>query len=93
MKKIRYDYNMKKVKRLLDAYRFPGFRPLANLKGKFGDNKARIIQLARLEKKLSVVVAEQFPKAFMTGKKSWSETYLAETPEFIYRWKSDELIV
>jgi len=34
---------MKKIKRLLDEYRFPGFRPLAVIKGKFGDNKARII--------------------------------------------------
>jgi len=84
---------MKKVKRLLDAYRFPGFRPLAKLKGKFGDKKARIISLVRLEKKLSAVVAERFPKAFMTGKKNWSEIYLAETPEFICQWKSDELIV
>lgn len=84
---------MKKVKRLLDAYRFPGFRPLAKLKGKFGDNKVRIIQLVRLEKKLSAAVVELLQKAFMTKKKSWLEIYLAETPEFIYLRKLDGLTV
>jgi len=84
---------MKKIKKLLDAYRFSGFRPLANLKGKFGDNKARIIQLTRLEKKLRAVVVEQFLRVSTTEKKGWSEICLAVTSEFICRWKYDELTV
>jgi hypothetical protein len=43
-------------KRLLDAYRFDGFRPLEQLSGVFGDPKARVIKLARRSKKRSAVV-------------------------------------
>jgi transposase len=39
--------------RLTDAYRFPGFRPRAMLRGVFGDRKARVITLIRRSKKLS----------------------------------------
>ena len=35
----------RKRKRLLDAYRFAGFRPLEGVRGVFGDSKARIITL------------------------------------------------
>jgi hypothetical protein len=44
-----------KRKRLLDAYRFPGFRPVAELRGVFGDPYARVISLVRRSKKLPVV--------------------------------------
>lgn len=37
----------KKRKRLLDAYRFAGFRPLEQVPGIFGDPKARVITLVR----------------------------------------------
>lgn len=84
---------MKKVKKLLDEYRFPGFRPLAVVKGKFGDNRARIIKLIRLQKKLSAVVVERFLRVSTTEKKDWSGIYLAATPESICRWKYDELTV
>ncbi len=57
---------MKKTKRLLDEYQFPGFRPVAKIKGKFGDPKARIITLKRRQKKQHVAVAERFIKAIMT---------------------------
>lgn len=42
---------MQKIKRLADAYRFPGFRVLARLKGRFGDPKASRIVLKRRRKK------------------------------------------
>ena len=42
-----------KRKRLLDAYRFPFFRPLENIRGIFGDSKARVITLVRRSKKQS----------------------------------------
>lgn len=41
----------RKRKRLLDAYAFPGFRPLGMVKGIFGDPKARVITLFRRSKK------------------------------------------
>ena len=40
--------------RLLDEYRFPGFCPIAKIKGKFGDSRARIIPLKRRQKKRDV---------------------------------------
>lgn len=42
-----------KRKRLLDAYRFAGFRPLELVRGVFGDSSARVITLVRRSKKLS----------------------------------------
>lgn len=74
---------MKKNKKLLDEYRFPGFRPLAVVKGKFGDNKARIVQLARHQKKLFAVVAELRAEVSMTEKLGRSGICLAAMPEFI----------
>ncbi|MEW9572712.1 hypothetical protein ABQJ54_13210 [Rhodanobacter sp. Si-c] len=41
--------SMKHPRRLLDAYRFPGFRPLVGVKGVFGDPKARVVMLVRRE--------------------------------------------
>jgi len=34
-------------RRLLDAYRFPGYHPQATVKGVFGDFKARVVRLVR----------------------------------------------
>src|SRR6516164_6196271 len=41
---------MRKPRRLDDAFRFPGFRPEATVRGIFGDPKARILRLLRREK-------------------------------------------
>ena len=46
---------MRKHRRLQDAYRFRGFRPVSIVRGIFGDPKARILRLERREKKLCVV--------------------------------------
>jgi hypothetical protein len=43
----------RKKKRLLDAYRFHGFRPLDEVRGIFGDPIARVVTLVRRSKKLS----------------------------------------
>src|SRR5260370_40401726 len=40
-----------KRRRLLDAYRFPGFRPIEEVRGVFGDPHARIVTLVRRSKK------------------------------------------
>lgn len=75
---------MKKNKKLLDEYRFPGFRPLAVVKGKFGDNKARIVRLIRRQKKLFAGVAELSIAISMIAKPKLPETCLAATPEFTW---------
>src|SRR5215469_15165637 len=43
---------MGRVRRLVDVYRFPGFRPRATVRGVFGDPKVRIVRLERRGKKL-----------------------------------------
>ena len=77
---------MRKTKRLLDEYRFPGFRPVAKIKGKFGDSKSRIIPLKRRQKKQLVAVAEQFTKAIMTAKHDLFVIYHVVASGFIWRW-------
>lgn len=76
---------MKKNKKLLDEYRFPGFRPLAVVKGKFGDNKARIVQLIRRQKKLFAAVAELRIAVSMIIRSKSPETCLAPTPGSMFR--------
>ena len=61
-----YDYRMRKGRKLLDEYRFPGFRPMANVKGVFGDPRARVITLQRAQKKRYTAVAVQSIEAIMT---------------------------
>ena len=41
----------KRARRLSDAYAFAGFRPLPDVRGVFGDPKARIVTLVRRSKK------------------------------------------
>ena len=77
---------MKDTKRLLDEYRFPVFRPVAKIMGKFGDSKARIITLKRRQKKQHVVVAELFIKAIMIAKHDLFVIYHVVANGFIWRW-------
>jgi hypothetical protein len=44
-----------KKRRLRDAYRFPGFRPVDDLRGVFGDPYARVVTLVRRSKKRHAV--------------------------------------
>ena len=48
-----------KRQRLLDAYRFPGFRPMDEVRGVFGDPHARIVTLVRRSKKRPAARAEE----------------------------------
>lgn len=84
---------MKKNKKLLDVYTFPGFRPLAVVKGKFGDHKARIIELKRLQKKLSVDAAERRVGVSMTEKTDWLGIYPAAMSGSIWKWRCGGLTV
>lgn len=81
---------MKRTKRLLDEYRFPGFRSVAKIKGKFGDSQARIIALKRRQKKRHVAVAEQFIKAIMTTRPDLFVIYHVVASGFIWKWTSAE---
>ncbi|MCZ3140995.1 hypothetical protein NYZ10_19445, partial [Acinetobacter baumannii] len=54
-------------KRLLDAYRFAGFRPLEEIKGVFGDPYARVVTLARRSKKRSAACVAAHTRAGTTG--------------------------
>lgn len=77
-----------KRKRLLDAYRFPGFRPLETVRGIFGDHKARVITLVRRSKKLSATPAAARIPAGTTRSSGGCETCPAATPVSIWNWKS-----
>ena len=80
------DLWMRKPKRLLDEYQFPGFRPIAKIKGKFGDSQARIIPLVRRQKKRYVVIVERAISIIMTVKRVGFEIYRVVQSEFIWKW-------
>jgi hypothetical protein len=79
---------MPKIKRLADAYRFPGFTPSLILKGIFGDQKARVIELTRLKKKQSVRRVAFHRQAFMTTESDECVICRVATPECIWILKS-----
>ena len=78
-----------KRKRLFDAYRFTFFRPLENIRGIFGDSKARIITLVRRSKKLSATPVVE--RILFGTTRSFDEfaTSLVATHEFIWRPRFD----
>jgi len=80
---------MTKIRRLLDEYQFPGFRPRATIKGIFGDPKARVIQLERRQKKLNAGVVELFVKVFTIARFAGSKIYHVGKQEFIWMWRCD----
>lgn len=77
-----------KRKRLLDAYRFPGFRPLETVRGIFGDHKARVVTLVRRSKKPSATPAAVRIPAGTTRNPGGCATCPAGTPASIWNWKS-----
>jgi len=78
---------MRKKKRLLDEYRFPGFRPKAEIKGIFGDSKVRVVRLVRTQKKRCVVVAVPYIGAITTRRYVEYVTCPVERCGFIWRWR------
>ncbi len=77
----------------MDEYRFPGFRPVAKIKGKFGDSKALLITLKRRQKKQHVAIVAPFIKAIMTTRQDLFVTYHVVANGFIWRWTYAALIV
>lgn len=78
---------MKKIKKLLDVYAYPGFRPLSAIKGKFGDNKARIITLVRRQKKLCAGAAALPIRASMIARLGGLGIYPAAMSGSVWMWK------
>ena len=78
---------MHEQKRLTDVYRFPGFSPQPHVVGIFGDPKARVLQLKRLEKKLDARNAVKTIAVFTTAKNVGFEIFHAATPGFIWKWR------
>jgi hypothetical protein len=78
---------MEKKKSLLGEYQFPGFRPKAGLQGIFGDQKARVIQLERTQKKQSVAVVELCMGAITTRRFAGYGIYPAGMHESIWKWR------
>ena len=57
-----------KKRRLRDAYRFQGFRPVDDLRGVFGDPYARVVRLVRRSKKRRAVrVDDSSPAGTIEG--------------------------
>jgi hypothetical protein len=82
----------KRPRRLLDAYRFPGLRPQATVKGVFGDPKARVITLVRRGKKQSAGVVASHNQVGMTASSGASATCPVVTPGSGWRSKCVGLI-
>ncbi len=79
---------MGKTRRLLDEYRYPGFRPKADIKGVFGDPKARVICLDRTGKKRSAAVVGPRMGAITTRGFGGFGIYPAGMLGFIWTWRS-----
>jgi hypothetical protein len=79
----------RKVRRLADAYRFPGFRTLQTVHGIFGDAHARLIRLVRRGKKPS---AEPVGRRIGVGTTAGNVGHgicRAGTSAFIWNWRYD----
>jgi hypothetical protein len=79
----------RKVRRLADAYKFPGFRTLQTVHGIFGDPHARLIRLVRRGKKRSAVPAERFTSAGTTAGNVEREICRVGVTAFTWSWKCD----
>jgi hypothetical protein len=79
---------MAKRRRLQDEYRFAGARPLATVRGVFGDPMARIVTLVRRRKKRHVASAGGGTAVCTTGDAGWCETCRVPIVAFSWTWKS-----
>src|SRR5437899_9525430 len=70
-----------------DAYRFPGFRPLAKVRGIFGNPKARVVRLQRRGKKRAAAFAGEVIGLFTITRFAGYETSPAATRGSTWRWE------
>jgi hypothetical protein len=73
---------MGKLRRLQDIYRFPGFVPMAEVRGIFGDPYAVVITLRRRRKERAVACAGGRPALSTTSGRGASATSPAATGGF-----------
>src|SRR3972149_1600200 len=64
----------KRRRRLLDAYRFAGVRPLEQVRGVFGDPLARVVTLVRRSKKRPAACAGACNRAGTTAERDGGAT-------------------
>jgi len=81
---------MGKKRRLLDEYQFPGVRPRSAIRGMFGDPKARIIWLDRIEKKRHAVAVAPCIAAITTRQRAGYGTCHAGMFAFTCQWRFGE---
>jgi len=79
--------------RMHALHRFPGFTPSLTVKGIFGDQKARVIELRRRKKKQSVLSVVCHRQVFMTTEYDVCAIFHVATTEYTWNWKSDVLSV
>jgi hypothetical protein len=79
----------RKVRRLADAYRFPGFRTLQTVHGIFGDSHSRLIRLVRRGKKQFVEPAEPRIGVGTTAGNVGRGIWPAGTIAFTSIWRCD----
>jgi hypothetical protein len=77
----------RRLRRLWDTYRFPGFRPEPTVVGIFGDPVARIIRLRRRAKKRAAASVGGRIEAGMTRPIDGSATFPAATRASIWNWR------
>ena len=79
---------MEKLRRLEDAYRFPGFGPEKTVRGLFGDPKARVLRLQRRQKKRLVESAGSGRGFSTIASSGESAIFPVGTPASTWRSKS-----
>jgi hypothetical protein len=84
---------LRKHKRLLDAYRFAGFRPREEVRGIFGDSAARVITFVRRSKKLSARSVVERTLVGTTERHGECGICPVVTHGFIWNWRFDEFSV
>jgi hypothetical protein len=80
---------MRKLHRLSDSYRFPGFKPKQVVTGIFGDSHARIVHLVRQGEKLYVVSARQAIGLSMIESSDEFAIFPAVILASTWNWRSD----
>src|SRR5579863_1102202 len=83
-----YVSRMRKKRRLADTYRFPGFRPEHQVRGCFGDPKARILRLVRRGKKQSAALAVFPIGPSTTARRVRYATCPVGIRAFTWKWRS-----
>lgn len=81
---------MKKAKTLRELFSFPGFYAQRQLQGVFGDPKARIVEIRRQKKELSVQGVEKVITAITIPRSGEYEISMRWGGAFIFALNSDE---